>query len=66
MKHLQNENSADRIIRIIAGIVLGLSALVFVTGNMQIILYIAAVILLATGFIGFCPIYKILGIKTTK
>lgn len=62
-----NENTADRIIRILLAIALGtLIALKVVTGVIAIIFGIAAGILLLTGVIGFCAIYAILGISTGK
>lgn len=57
--------SADRIIRIIiAAVVLGLFLANIVTGTLGIILLVAAGIFLLTSFIGFCPLYALVGIKT--
>ena len=62
-----NENTADRIIRIVLAIALGvLVALKVFTGVVAIIFGIAAGILFLTGVIGFCAIYAILGISTRK
>lgn len=56
----QNVGSADRAIRIIAGLVLiGLA----VTGKIGMWGYIG-VVPLATGLIGWCPAYLPFGIKT--
>ncbi|HNP85374.1 MAG: DUF2892 domain-containing protein [Chloroflexi bacterium SZAS-1] len=58
-----NEGSLDRGIRIVVGLVL--FALVFtLTGIWQIIAGIAGLLMLATGAIGFCPLYRIFGIST--
>ena len=59
-----NENSADRIIRVLLAVALGaMVALKIVTGIVAIIFGTAAVILFLTGIIGFCAIYTILAIS---
>ena len=56
----QNAGSQDRILRIVAGLVLiGLAA----TGTVGVWGWIA-VVPLATGLFGFCPAYTLLGINT--
>ena len=55
-----NENAVDRIARVLLGIVL--LSLVIV-GPQSPLGYIGLVPLL-TGIVGFCPIYKVLGIRT--
>ena len=57
---MTNEGTLDRTIRIVLG--LGMLSLALV-GPKTPLGYIGAVPLL-TGLIGFCPIYKILGIST--
>lgn len=57
-----NIGSADKIIRIIVGLVL--IAMVFV--GLQTPWGWLGVIPLATAFIGVCPAYSILGIKTRR
>lgn len=62
-----NESAADRIIRIILGLVLAaLVAFKVVTGTAAIVIGIGAAILLITGLAGFCAIYALLGICTCK
>jgi len=52
-----NESTDDRVMRVIAGVVLvGLGGVG--------LLSIPGVILIATGIVGFCPLYKILGVST--
>jgi len=59
-----NEGKIDRSIRIILGIILlGLAAL-SLTGVAQIVAIVVGVAALITGVIGFCGLYKILGIST--
>jgi Flp pilus assembly protein TadB len=63
----KNESGLDRIIRVIAGI--ALLVLFFanvVTGTLGIIAVIIGAILLITGIVGFCPLYALLKIKTSK
>ena len=56
----QNAGSLDRILRIVAGLVLiGLTA----TGTVGVWGWIG-VVPLATGLFGFCPAYTLLGINT--
>ena len=60
-----NESSADRIIRGILGLALLLVAFLAVpAGALQIVLAVIGVVLLLTGAIGFCPLYRILGLST--
>jgi hypothetical protein len=57
---MTNEGTIDRAIRIVLG--LGLLSLVFV-GPQSPLGYLGLVPL-ATGLIGFCPLYKVLGLST--
>lgn len=66
---LANVGSADRIIRLIAGIalivipfVMGMSVATFPGLAMLVV----GGILAATAVIKFCPLYKIIGVKTNK
>lgn len=64
-----NVGSADRIIRILFGIIL--LAFVAVSGvgfssSIGIGGAIVAAILIGTSFISFCPLYAIIGLKTLK
>lgn len=62
-----NESSLDRIIRGILGVVLLLVAFLAVpAGALQIVLIVVGAIALITGAIGFCPLYRILGLSTKK
>ena len=57
--------NADRIIRIAAAIVFGI--LYFtgtITGTLGIILLIFGAVFLLTSFVGFCPLYALLGMNT--
>ena len=55
-----NESSIDRLLRVVLGIVL-LSLVVVGPKSMWGLL---GIVPLATGLVGFCPLYRVLGIST--
>ena len=57
-----NVGSADRVIRIVAGLLL-ISLFFVLEGNARW-LGLVGVVLIATAAINFCPLYKILGLST--
>ena len=59
----KNVGSMDRNIRFGAGAVLLIWGLVFKGG---ILLTLIGLILLATGYLNFCPAYKLIGMNTDK
>lgn len=63
----KNMGGADRVIRLILAIVV---LLLYLTGNISgtlaIILGILAVIFFLTSLVGFCPLYVLFNISTTK
>jgi hypothetical protein len=62
-----NESGLDRIIRAIVGIVfLALYFTGAVTGTLGIVLTVLGAVLLLTGVVGFCPLYKLVNISTNK
>lgn len=63
----KNLSLADRIIRILIAVVVGI--LYFtnqISGTTAIILLVIAGILILTGLISFCPLYFLLGLSTKK
>ena len=59
--------SADRIIRLlIAAIVTLLYFTNVITGVLGIVLIAVSAVFLLTSFVSFCPIYRILGLRTNK
>jgi hypothetical protein len=63
----KNMGMIDRLLRTALAIVV--AVLYFtneITGTAAIILGVIAVIFLATSSVGFCPVYKLLGISTLK
>lgn len=64
---MTNESTLDRIIRVIlAAIIAVLYFTGVVTGTWGIVLLVVGAILLITGLVGVCPLYKLLGISTKK
>jgi hypothetical protein len=57
---MTNEGTADRVIRVVIG--LGLLSIVFV--GPQTPWGWIGVVPLATGVLGFCPLYRLVGINT--
>jgi len=63
----QNMGNLDKIIRILAAIVVAI--LVYakvITGTLGIVLSIAAIVFVLTSLVGICPLYLPLGINTCK
>jgi hypothetical protein len=55
----------DRVIRAIIAVAIGLLYYFgYVTGTLAIVLGVVAVVLLVTAAIGFCPLYRLVGIST--
>ncbi|MEO1066361.1 MAG: DUF2892 domain-containing protein [Pseudomonadota bacterium] len=62
-----NVGSADRMIRLIAGValfVLLFTGTIGISSTFGIITAIVAAILVGTGSISFCPAYSLLGLRT--
>ena len=56
----KNEGSIDRAVRVVLGLVL----LALVLVGPKTMLGLIGIVPLATGLVGFCPLYKILGLST--
>jgi len=61
---MSNIGKTDKVIRVITGIIL-LSLLFILDGNIRYIGLIGFIPLI-TAMVGFCPLYKLLGINTNK
>ncbi|MCF7804385.1 MAG: DUF2892 domain-containing protein [Candidatus Marinimicrobia bacterium] len=61
-----NENTTDRVLRVIIGLVLLAIGIFGLQGTLAWILGIVGGILAVTGLTGFCLLYKLLGISTKK
>lgn len=63
----KNMGGADRMIRIIIAIVVGvLYYMGTISETLGTVLLVAAGVFLLTSFINFCPLYAVLGINTGK
>jgi len=64
---LTNESPLDRGLRAAAGLVAAIAAFVVGIGSvLGIVLIVVAAILLVTAAVGFCPLYRIFGIRTNE
>jgi hypothetical protein len=62
-----NVGKVDRIVRVLSGIVLIGVALYFIPSTIpKTLLLTAAVLLVLSGWVGVCYVYKMLGIATAK
>ncbi|MDD2858638.1 MAG: DUF2892 domain-containing protein [Candidatus Nanopelagicales bacterium] len=63
----RNESPIDRIIRLVIAVAAVVVAfLVGPSTVLGIILFVVAAVMLLTAAVGFCPIYRILGLRTNK
>ncbi len=62
----KNVGSADKVLRIVVGLILVALFFVFPKSTWVCVASIVGLILIATAFINFCPLYGLLGIKTNK
>jgi len=62
---MKNEGTVDRAIRVVLGLVLlALAWMSLGASLLGIIVGIVGLVLLVTGFVGFCPAYRLIGIRT--
>lgn len=62
-----NEGNVDRIIRAVGGVVAFIAAFAIGIGSVVgIVLAVVGAVLLVTAFVGFCPLYRVLGMNTCK
>jgi hypothetical protein len=61
-----NEGKTDRTIRVVLGVILLGLAFSSLTGITQTVAGIVGLVALITGAVGFCGLYKILGISTLE
>ena len=63
----KNMSNVDRVIRLaLVAVIAVLYWMDMISGTAAIILGVIAVVFLATSLIGWCPIYRILGLSTRK
>ena len=63
----KNMSKTDRVIRVIVGAALAILNLAgAISGWLATMLVVVGALLVLTGALGFCPLYKLLGIKTNQ
>lgn len=62
----RNESNQDRGIRAVVGIIALLVGLFAAGGFFRALLIIVGLVLVITAAVGFCPLYRLLGINTCK
>jgi len=63
----RNESNLDRMIRLAVAVVAVIGAVaVGASSVLGVVMFIGAGILLVTAAVGFCPLYRLLGISTDK
>lgn len=62
-----NMGQADRVVRVVAAVLVGVFYLLgALTGPVALALGLLALVLVSTAVVGFCPLYMVLGLKTTR
>jgi fatty acid desaturase len=63
----QNMHSIDRTVRVaIAALLLVAWAFGALSGWVAALLVVVALVFVATSFVGFCPLYRLVGVSTAK
>ena len=63
MQH--NTGTADRIARVVLAIAFAVGG-ALAGGTLGIILFVLAAVMLVTAAVGFCPLYRLVGVDTCK
>ena len=62
---VRNESNTDRILRALIGAALLIAWIAgWLGGALAVVLGIVGLVLVATAIVGFCPLYRVLGIST--
>lgn len=67
----RNIGTADRMIRIVVGLALILAPMmtalaIYGSGTMRIASIVVGAVLVVTALVRFCPLYRVIGVKTCK
>lgn len=62
---MTNESTTDRVIRFVVGAALLATGVLAIDGIGGVALGVVGAILVFTGLVGFCPIYRVLGIRSS-
>ena len=61
----KNVGNIDRALRLIAAVIaIALAAMGVLTGTAAIVAYVVAGVLVLTSLVSFCPLYRLLGLRT--
>jgi Protein of unknown function (DUF2892) len=61
----RNVGSLDRTIRVLFAATVALAYIMgWISGTLTIVLGVVAVVMLVTGLVSFCPLYRILGVNS--
>lgn len=64
---MKNMSTIDRVIRILIAVILAILYFTgVISGTLGIVLLVLAAVLVLTGFVSFCPLYALLGIRTNR
>ncbi len=62
---VRNESSLDRVLRLVGAVIAVAVALAVGAGSVGgIVLLVVGAVLLVTAAVGFCPLYRVLGLST--
>lgn len=61
-----NMGNVDRVLRVVVGIVLVVVGFAVLNGTAGIVVGVIGLVPLATGLIGWCPLYTLFNLKTKK
>lgn len=60
-----NEGTIDRIARVVIAVVAAIVAIA-AGGALGVVLWIVAAVMLVTAAVGFCPLYRLIGVNTCR
>jgi hypothetical protein len=67
MQMKANMGTADKIIRVLIAVIIGVLIYTNVlSGTLAIVLGVLGIVFLLTSLVSFCPLYTLVGIKTCK
>jgi len=61
----RNESNSDRIVRAVLGVLLAIGSF-SLTGVASIFMAVSSAVMVVTAVVGFCPLYRVLGITTSR
>jgi hypothetical protein len=61
-----NEAGWDRILRVLLGVALLVVGFAVVGGTLGVVLGVVGLVPLITGLVGYCPLYRVLHIRTNR